>query len=78
MAAGNDHPFASVSGLHHVDSLISISDREARKQQQQQKRKAKEEPRKPEPESEVETEVETEVTDIQSSEQEEGHVDFQA
>lgn len=74
MAADNDHPFTSVTNLHHVDSLISVSDREARKQQQRKKRKAKEEPREHEPESEVETEV----TDIQDSEQEEGHVDFQA
>ena len=71
----NDQPVKPLDNLHHVEGLISISDRVARRKEEQ-KRRQQNKDKKKDQQQDNEDNNENEPEDIVKSE--DGHIDFRA
>jgi transcription antitermination factor NusG len=71
----NDTPVSRVDNLHHVEGLVSVSDRVARRKEEQQRKKERKEKKI----DEVQTpDEETEQEEKENISVEDGHIDFRA
>lgn len=71
----NDNPVSRVDNLHHIEGLVSVSDRVARRKEEQKRKKERKEKKKDE---QHKPEEEDEQQDKENINVEDGHIDFRA